>query len=199
MLLALVIPTRPPPNLRELTSQANAILIAEARQSAGVLRSGPSASAMRALDAIHDRLESPADRLLRVVSLRSNYVVLPLFAFANAGVVLSTTVIEGRELLMAGIIAALVAGKPLGMLAAAALAVWLKIAIKPDEYSWRQVAGAGALSGIGFTMSLFIAGEAFTVAADFDAAKIAVFAASLLAGILGVAILWSAGSAKRER
>jgi NhaA family Na+:H+ antiporter len=52
--------------------------------------------------------------------------------------------------------------------------------------------GAGALAGIGFTMSLFIAGQAFPVAADFAAAKVAVFAASLLASIIGVAVLWGA-------
>lgn len=197
VLLALVIPTRPRPNLRALMAQANAILIAEARQSSSALRSGPSVPAMRALDAIHDRLESPADRLLRVVSVRSSYVVLPLFAFANAGVVLSMQVIEGRTPLLAAIVVGLVVGKPAGMLAATALAVRLRIATKPAEYSWRQVGGAGALSGIGFTMSLFIAGEAFPAPADFDAAKIAVFAASLLAAALGVAVLWSAGKVKR--
>jgi len=65
-----------------------------------------------------------------------------------------------------------------------------RIAVKPAEYSWRQLAGAGALAGIGFTMSLFIAGEAFPAAADFAAAKIAIFIASIAAGILGTAILW---------
>jgi len=198
VLLALVIPTRPPPNLRALMSQANAILIAEARQSGEALRHGPSASAMQALDAIHDRLESPADRLLRVVSLRSNYVVLPIFALANAGVVWSAGVIEQHGALVAAVVTGLVAGKPLGMLAATALAVWLRIAVKPDGYTWLQIGGAGALSGIGFTMSLFIAGEAFMSPADFDAAKIAVFAASLLSAIIGTAILWSAGRGRRE-
>jgi NhaA family Na+:H+ antiporter len=52
--------------------------------------------------------------------------------------------------------------------------------------------GAGALGGIGFTMSLFIAGQAFPVMHDFAAAKIAVFAASVLSAVVGVAILWSA-------
>lgn len=193
VILALVIPTRPPPNLGGLMAQANAILINEARHSAGALRSGPSAPAMQQLDAIHDRLESPADRLLRVVSVRSSYVVLPLFAFANAGVALSTDVFAGREPLMLAILAALVLGKPLGMLAATALAVRLG-ATKPAQYGWRHVAGAGALSGIGFTMSLFIAGQAFQGDADFAAAKIAVFAASVLSAALGVAILWNAGS-----
>jgi NhaA family Na+:H+ antiporter len=66
--------------------------------------------------------------------------------------------------------------------------------VKPAEYSWRQLGGAGALAGIGFTMSLFIASQAFPMAADFAAAKIAVFAASVISAILGVALLWDAGT-----
>jgi NhaA family Na+:H+ antiporter len=85
-----------------------------------------------------------------------------------------------------------VVGKPLGIVAASALAVGLGLAVKPAGYSWRQLTGAGALAGIGFTMSLFIAGQAFPDAGDFSAAKIAVFAASILAALVGVAILWNA-------
>ena len=193
VVLAMFIPTRQPPRLSALRAQADAILQAEARrQSEGVLTHGPSAGALRALDAIHDRLESPADRMLRTVSVRSNYFVLPLFALANAGVAMAAGVVEGRMQLMSGILAGLVLGKPLGIVAASALAVRLGVARKPDAYSWRQLAGAGALAGIGFTMSLFIAGEAFTVPSDFAAAKIAVFAASVLAALVGGVILWTA-------
>jgi NhaA family Na+:H+ antiporter len=74
------------------------------------------------------------------------------------------------------------------------LAAWLAvrsgIAAKPEAYSWRQLCGAGALGGIGFTMSLFIASVGFEDQADYAAAKIAVFLASLIAGGLGVLILW---------
>jgi NhaA family Na+:H+ antiporter len=83
----------------------------------------------------------------------------------------------------------------LGLVGACALAVWLGVAVKPAEYSWRQLAGAGALAGIGFTMSLFIAGQAFPGMSDFAAAKIAVFAASVLSAVIGVIVLWNAGSA----
>jgi NhaA family Na+:H+ antiporter len=190
VLLALFIPTRPPPSLRALTAQANAILIAEARRSDEVLHHGPSVPALRALDAIHDRLESPADRLLRHAGARSSYLILPIFALANAGVPISMEVWHGHERLVLAIMAGLVIGKPLGLFGASALAVWLKLALKPADYSWRQLAGAGALAGIGFTMSLFIASQAFPDAADFAAAKIAVFMASVLASLLGVAILW---------
>jgi NhaA family Na+:H+ antiporter len=190
VILALVIPTRPPPNLHALMAQADAILTAEARRTADVLRHGPSEPSLRTIDAIHDRLESPADRLLRVIEPWSSYFVLPLFALANAGVAISTHVLAGRESLVLGIALGLVVGKPLGMLLATALAVWTGIAVKPDAYNWRQLAGAGAMAGIGFTMSLFIAGQAMPGADDFAAAKIAVFGASILSALLGVAILW---------
>lgn len=192
VVLALFIPTRPPADLTALTAQANSIMLAEAAHGAEVLRHGPSTPALRALDAIHDRLESPADRLLRHAGARSSYLVLPLFALANAGVVIAPDVLEGRGMLLLAIVAGLVLGKPLGMLGLTALAVRLGIAVKPAEYSWSQLGGASALAGIGFTMSLFIAGQAFADPGDFAAAKIAVFAASIAAALLGAAMLWSA-------
>ena len=98
---------------------------------------------------------------------------------------------------MLAIFLGLLVGKPLGLVAASALAVRLGIATKPDEYSWRELIGAGALAGIGFTMSLFIASQAFPIETDFAAAKIAVFAASIASAILGVAILWNANGQRR--
>ncbi len=198
VILALFIPTRPPPDLKALMTQASTIVAAEARQGGEVLRSGPSIPALRALDAIHDRLESPADRLLRHAGARSSYLVLPLFALANAGVALAAEVWSGHRPLLLAIMAGLVIGKPLGLMSASALAVRLGIALKPDAYSWRQLAGAGALAGIGFTMSLFIAGQAFPATADFAAAKIAVFAASVLSAAIGMALLWTAASVTDE-
>jgi NhaA family Na+:H+ antiporter len=193
VVLALFIPTRPPANLKALVAQADSIVAAEARRGAEVLHAGPSLPALRALDAIHDRLESPAARVLRRAGARSSYVVLPLFALANAGVELEPGVTEDRGALMLAIAAGLTLGKPAGMLAMSALAVRLGVAAKPDAYTWRQLAGAGALAGIGFTMSLFIAGQAFGDPGDFAAAKIAVFAASVVSAVLGVALLWTAG------
>lgn len=193
VLLALFIPTRPPPDLRALMVQAQAIIIAEARHGGEALRNGPSEPALRSLDAIHDRLESPADRMLRHMGPRSSYIVLPLFALANAGVALSTDVLGGHVPLIAAITVGLVIGKPLGLVGACALAVRAGIAVKPAEYSWSQLGGAGALAGIGFTMSLFIAGQAFAASTDFAAAKIGVFAASVLSAAIGILVLWRVG------
>ena len=175
--LAFLIPTRPPPNLRALMAQADAILTTEARHQGEVLRNGPSSMALDALDSIHDRLESPADRLLRRVAPRSSFVVLPLFALANAGVYMSGDIFGTHQSLTMAIVVGLVVGKPIGFVLASALAVWLGFAVKPAAYTWLQLAG-----------------EAFAAEADFAAAKIAVFAASILASIIGVAILWRAAA-----
>lgn len=199
VILAMFIPTRPPPNLKALVAQANAILAADMRYGGDVLRDGPSLPALNAIDTVHDRLESPAARLLRQGGTRSSYVVLPLFALANAGVVMSMDVVGTHSGLMLAIVAGLVIGKPLGMAAAAALAIRTGIASKPDAYSWRHLIGATALAGIGFTMSLFVAGEAFESEADFAAAKVAVFAASIIAACLGAALLWRDSSETKAR
>ena len=187
VVLATAIPTRPPANLRALVAQAQAVIDAESKHAP--LKSGPSDAALSALDAIHDRIESPASKFLRTIEPWSSYFVLPLFALANAGLAWSPDVLRGRGLLVAAIAISLVVGKFAGILAGAWLAARLRIGVKPASYNWRHVAGTGALAGIGFTMSLFIAGQALS-GDDFGAAKVAVFAASLLAGTLGVAVLW---------
>ncbi len=200
VILAVVTPTRPPANLRTLMAQAEAVIRAETKRAGeGLMQHGPSEPALQAMDVIHDRIESPASKLLRSVEPWSSYIVLPVFALANAGVVWSLAVFEGHGRLMVGIILGLVLGKPIGIFAAAWLGVRLGIAVKPEAYSWRQLFGAGALAGIGFTMSLFIAGQAFPHAEDYAAAKIAVFVASLVAGIAGVLILWPRRTEQKQR
>ena len=190
IVLALATPTRPPANLQALLAQAESVIHAElGRSGERVLKHGPSEPALRMLDAIHDRIESPADKLLRSVEPWSSYVILPLFALANAGLALSFSF--GPDHLRVGLAVAcgLVIGKPLGMLAGSALAVRLGLASKPQAYSWMQLAGAAALAGIGFTMSLYIASKASTDPAAFAAVKLGVFAASIAAGAMGVALL----------
>jgi NhaA family Na+:H+ antiporter len=198
VILAMVVPTRPPANLKALMAQAATVIHLADRHRGEAMRTGPSGPVLRALNVIHDRIESPADRLLRIVEPWSSYVVLPIFALANAGVAWSLTVFEGRERLTLAIALGLVVGKPVGIVAAARFAVLLGLAEKPDAYSWRQLSGAGALGGIGFTMALFIASAAFPDPADYAAAKIAIFLASAVAAALGVGILWrNAGAADK--
>jgi NhaA family Na+:H+ antiporter len=197
VIVAAVTPTRPPANLQVLMAQAESVITHELRRAGErVLRHGPSEPTLRALDAIHDRIESPASKLLRSVEPWSSYFVLPLFALANSGLDWSAVALGGHERLVLAIVLGLVLGKPVGMLLGAALAVRLGIAAKPEEYSWRQLVGAGALAGIGFTMSLYIAHKAFPGDAEFAAAKVGIFLASLVAGGVGSVLLWRAGSSE---
>ena len=196
VILAAVTPTRPPANLHALMAQAQTIIQAErAYGGEAALRHGPSEPVLRALDTIHDRIESPASKLLRKTVPWSSYFVLPLFALANAGLKWSPNILDGHGRLVLAIVAGLVVGKPAGIFLGAWLTERLGIGAKPDSYGWRQLARAGALGGIGFTMSLFIAHLAFPGAAEFSAAKVAIFAASLIAGILGTLILWPRAAA----
>jgi NhaA family Na+:H+ antiporter len=185
-----LIPTRRPANLNALLAQASTVIHQEDLHMGEAMRPGPSEPTLRALDAIHARIESPADKFLRSVGPWSSYVVLPIFALANAGVAWSADVFQENGRLMLAITLGLVVGKSIGIVSAAWLAVRSGIALKPEAYSWRQLIGAGALGGIGFTMSLFIAGLAFPNMADYAAAKIAIFIASLIAAVLGTIILY---------
>ncbi len=123
------------------------------------------------------------------------FIILPVFALANTGVVLNAALLQ--EVLApngAGIMAGLVIGKPLGILLLTGLAVTLGLCSLPQPLNWRHLAGAGLLGGIGFTMSIFITQLAFgQQPALVDASKLAIFAASLLAGVLGTMVLLSAG------
>ena len=133
---------------------------------------------------------SPSHRLEHALVKAVPLLILPLFALANTGVVLGS---DWQAQLGAansvGIGLGLVVGKPVGVLAFCAIAMALGLVRLPDGTDWRHLVGAGLLGGIGFTMSIFIASLAFADdAATFDASKLAVFVASLAAGVLGY--LW---------
>jgi NhaA family Na+:H+ antiporter len=128
-------------------------------------------------------------RLERALHPWVTFGILPLFALANAGVVFSPQVVGAlREPLGLGIATGLLIGKPLGITLFAWIAVRFGVATLPSATSWGQLAGAGLLGGIGFTMSLFIAGLGLAPGL-LDGAKLAVLAASLAAGIAGYAVL----------
>ena len=122
----------------------------------------------------------------------SSYVVLPVFALANAGVVLGDGGLRDAvtSSVGLGIGAGLVLGKPLGIALACYIAIRLGIGRMPDGTSWPQLIGIGAVAGIGFTVSLFIAGLSFPGApALTDEAKVGILLASVLAAVIGVALL----------
>ncbi|MEY2973993.1 MAG: hypothetical protein RIR49_413 [Actinomycetota bacterium] len=121
----------------------------------------------------------------------STFAVVPVFALANAGVPVSGEVLSEAfsSRVTWGVILGLVVGKAVGITGATALAVALRIGRLPRNVTWRYVTGAGALGGIGFTVSLFVTELAFGESALGEDARIGVLFASLIAGVIGSAIV----------
>lgn len=119
------------------------------------------------------------------------FVVVPLFALANAGVDFGGGVLGdalGSSLTWA-VVAGLVVGKLVGVTGATFLALRVGAGTLPDGVERRQIAGVGALAGIGFTVSLFIASLAFDDPALVDEAKVGIFVGSIVAGLLGAGLM----------
>jgi NhaA family Na+:H+ antiporter len=128
------------------------------------------------------------------------FLILPLFAFANAGIPLDGFGPKQlSESLPLGIAAGLALGKPLGIVGAVALAVRYGLARLPEGCSWRHLIGVGWLAGIGFTMSLFIGSLAFESPDLATAVRVGVIAGSLVSTLFGVTILVTAPAADRAR
>ena len=120
------------------------------------------------------------------------YAILPIFAFANAGLSLSGVSLEdiGHTVTL-GIVLGLVLGKPLGILLFVGLAVALRMARLPDDINWAHVVGVGFTCGIGFTMSLFIAGLAFEhgSGAYFNGDRLGILIGSIASALLAMTVL----------
>ena len=126
-----------------------------------------------------------------------SFLVMPLFAFANAGVSLKGVSFDALFApLPLGIALGLFFGKQFGVFGVATLAVKTGLAAKPDEISWKKLYGVSCLAGIGFTMSLFIGSLAFSDPALNDGVRLGVLTGSIMSGLLGALIL--SRSSKRE-
>ncbi len=191
VLLAMTIPTRSPANLRALLAQVISVLQSfelpvQWREQVDSRRQ----AAVSTLEEITERMQSPAQRLEETLTPWTTYLILPLFALANAGVAInpdSLGTLTSR--LSLGIILGLVVGKPLGIGLISYGATRLGLAKMPGGIEWRQFISAGFLAGIGFTMSLFITNAAFSDPQIQEAAKLAILVASILAAAIGSALL----------
>lgn len=133
---------------------------------------------------------APANALEKFLHPWVAYGVMPLFAMANAGITFAGLEVSSAmsASLVAGIVVGLVVGKPIGIVGATAFAVkagWCRL---PPGVTWRDIVLMGCLGGIGFTMSIFIATLAFRDPALLSAAKVAVMAASALAGMAALVL-----------
>lgn len=137
-----------------------------------------------------DDQESPSHRLEHILHKPVAFVILPIFALANTAIVIGPDWMQNLASANSiGITAGLLVGKPLGVTLLCLVAVTSGLCRLPADLTWRHIFGAGILGGIGFTMSIFITGLAFSGdAASINASKMAILLASLLAGSLG--LLW---------
>jgi NhaA family Na+:H+ antiporter len=139
---------------------------------------------------------SPVERLEMMLHPWVGFVIMPLFAFANAGVPIS--VADLKDPITTAVFLGLALGKPLGVITLSWLAVRSGIAVRPPNLSWGMLAGGGMLAGIGFTMALFIAGLAFGDD-HLNAAKLGILSASVVSAVLGTALLAWLSSSRRVR
>ncbi|HWD29632.1 MAG TPA: Na+/H+ antiporter NhaA [Rhizomicrobium sp.] len=190
--LAAFLPTRARPKPAPLLAQAATALAAleHAENDAEVDAEPVWEWASRNLSAASDRLRSPAERVERAVAPWSAYLILPLFAFSATGVDLAvnlTTPDAAR--ILEGVVLGLVIGKPLGICLAALLAVGIKIGKVPEDVPLRGFIGAACLCGIGDTVALLMADQAFPNGDDAAIAKIGVLIGSVAAAALGAAVI----------
>jgi len=137
---------------------------------------------------------SVAERAEHVLHPWVGFVIVPLFALANAGIVLSGDTVSAAPRVLLGVLVGLVLGKPIGIMAGSWLAVRTRLGVLPPGVGWRDLFGVALLGGIGFTVSLFISDLAFTDASIIGQAKFAVLVASVVAAGLGV--LWFAATSR---
>ena len=156
-----------------------------------IFRRAPDSGSGRAAVLEIGAAVSPNERFQTVIHPWTSYLVIPVFALANAGVPLSGDVLSGAltSWVTIGVVVGLVVGKTLGITFATLLAVRAKVGPLPTGVQKGHVLGAASLAGIGFTVSLFVAELAFEDPALRDEAKIGVLAASVIAAVIGLTVL----------
>ena len=201
VLLALLIPSRSA--LSEgLFSQVGQRILDAFDQAQGlenhpILNPGRQ-QAVHTLERALAQVEPPVQRLERKLHPWVSFLIMPLFALANAGVPLAGAAAGalGSRVFL-GVLIGLAVGKPIGIVLAALVARAIGVVQFPSGMGLAQLSGAGLLGGIGFTMSLFIAGLAFTTLGQLDHARLAILAASALSALMGAAWLATAGRVRK--
>jgi NhaA family Na+:H+ antiporter len=189
VVLALLTPSKPDMDTAQMEREAEDLL----RRAAATPDDDKEAqqTLLYALEDVVRRSESPLDRLERMLHPWTTFLIVPIFALANAGVEVSGGII-GEAVTSPITIGAglgLLLGKPIGVFLFAWLSIRLGIAVMPHAVTWTQMMGAGLLAGIGFTVSLFVTDLAYTSSLFEDEAKIGILAASIVSAVLGFTFL----------
>ena len=199
VLLAMTIPARAKVDTESFLVKSRAAIqdYEEACCDEGAIAESGKQAAARILELASESVESPLQRLEHHLHPWVIYVIMPIFALANAGVALSSKdfLVAFSSPISLGIVAGLVIGKPVGISLLSWLAVRAGLAELPQGVTMRHVLGAGFLAGIGFTRSLFIANLAFPSSELLAVAKVGILSASLIAGLIGWGLIRSLPSA----
>lgn len=188
VLLALAVPSRTRINAAEFSAEARGLLDQFDRGETGdllVLTSKDQQEALYGLDLASSGVQAPLLRLEHVLHGPVSYVIMPLFALANAGVSLDGLGSALTDPVTIGVVAGLLVGKPGGVMLFSWLAVRAGWAELPSGTGWKDIHAVAWLAGIGFTMSLFVAGLAFGDGELLTAAKVGILLGSLVAGAVG--------------
>jgi NhaA family Na+:H+ antiporter len=145
----------------------------------------------------YEKVQNPLVKLEHQLHGFSAFFIMPLFAFANAGVIIDFSGVSQHLMIVLGVVFGLVIGKPIGIVGFTYLASKMKLIHKPDNLSWEEIVAVGFIAGIGFTMSIFITNLAFVDEVIVSAVKLGIFIASFIAGVLGVLLINKAAKAKK--
>jgi NhaA family Na+:H+ antiporter len=202
VLVALTIPVRTWIHPAELIAEGQDLLddlAAASTRDLSVLSNERQQTIIHRLGRAAIDAEPPLQRLEHALNPWVAFAIVPLFALANAGVRLPADLsAAARDPVLLGVLIGLVVGKPFGITVASWLVVRARLTEPPAGVTWRQIIGIGWLGGIGFTMSLFITGLAFTSDELADAAKLGILAGSLIAGLIGFALLRTAPEVRAD-
>jgi NhaA family Na+:H+ antiporter len=202
ILLAVAIPARPgcsPASFERRIDELHGAFRADRRDASTAddpLSNERMASIAEAMEASAVAVQSPLQRIEHALTPWVTFLVIPIFALANAGIDL--TAIAWQKELFSPVTLGVVGGLALGKFSGISLFAWLAVrfglARLPSGVRWKHLLGAAWLAGVGFTMSLFIAQLAFTGAAAVEQAKLGILLGSALSAVIGLAWLYAAGS-----
>jgi NhaA family Na+:H+ antiporter len=194
VLLAFTIPARTYRDRDHFLKRCRSLLD---RFEAAPANSHEAHAAIHTLETECELVESPLHRIEHALQPWVSFLIMPVFAFANAGVrILGNVSAAARHPVSLGVALGLFVGKPIGIWLFARLSVSTRLATPPQEMSWGKIFGASWVCGIGFTMSLFIATLAFGEGALLNMSKIGTLAASVGAGVCGSVFLLRRGKGR---
>ncbi|PIZ04223.1 MAG: Na+/H+ antiporter NhaA [Gammaproteobacteria bacterium CG_4_10_14_0_8_um_filter_38_16] len=191
ILVAFTIPARPGRGPRQFIKHARELLNRfeiRKEETALILEDQKQHAALEEVQEVAQQATTPLQRWESKLALPITLFVLPLFALVNAGIPIDLHLIDNvfTHRVSLGIILALVIGKPSGVLLFSRIALWFKLGIMLEETTFKQLIGAAVLTGIGFTMSLFILNLSFSDSNTVLIAKAAILISSVLAGLIGI-------------